>query len=161
MFSNLRQDSIFYILDKNNEPTLKVGKVTKAVTNPQYYGLANQEIDINVDVNGDNYEFKKIPANLSIVSPSNNVVISDNVEDMTKEFETMLQVSQQVLDSQDYHKKIIESKDRIMSILNPKFAKEKEQENKLIALEGKVGNMEKGIDEIKSMLSDVIKAKKV
>ena len=81
MFSNLVQNSVFYILDKNTKPTIKVGKVVKANTNPQYYGLSNQEIDIIVDVNGDTYEFKKIPANLSIVSPSQGIVISDNTED--------------------------------------------------------------------------------
>lgn len=156
MFNSLGQNSAFYILDKNNKPTLKIGKVVKVVTNPQYYGLANQELDIDVDVNGDTYEFKKIPANFSIVSPSNGIVISDNVEDMTKEFETMLKISQQAIDSVDYHKGIIDSKDEIMSILNPNFAKEKEQENKLNSLEGRVVNVEQGIDDIKAMLSEMM-----
>lgn len=146
MFSNLGQNSVFYILDKNTKPVLKVGKVVKANTNPQYYGLSNQEIDISVDVNGDTYEFKKIPANLSIVSPSQGIVISDNSEDMTKEFETMVNISQQTIDS----------KDSILSILNPRFAKEKEQENKFNALENRVGSMEQGIDDIKTMLSKML-----
>lgn len=156
MFSNLRQNSIFYILDKNNKPSLKIGKVIEAKTNPQYYGLANQEIDIKIDVNGDSYEFKKIPVNLSIVSPSNGIVISDNVDDMTREFESMIKISQQAIDSIDYHRGVIDSKDEILSILNPKFAKEKEQENKLNSLEGRVGNMEQGIDDIKTMLSKML-----
>ena len=156
MFSALGQNSVFYILDKNNKPTLKVGKVVKVNTNPQYYGLANQEIDITVDVNGDSYEFKKIPANLSIVSPSNGIVISDNVDDMTREFETMIKLSQQAIDTIDYHRGVIDSKDEILSILNPRFAKEKEQENKLNSLEGRVGNMEQGIDDIKTMLSKML-----
>lgn len=156
MFSNLGQNSVFYILDKNTKPVLKVGKVVKANTNPQYYGLSNQEIDISVDVNGDTYEFKKIPANLSIVSPSQEIVISDNPEDMTKEFETMVNISQQTIDSIDYHRGVIDSKDSILSILNPRFAKEKEQENKFNALENRVGSMEQGIDDIKTMLSKML-----
>ncbi len=156
MFSNLGQNSVFYILDKNTKPVLKVGKVVKANTNPQYYGLSNQEIDISVDVNGDTYEFKKIPANLSIVSPSQGIVISDNSEDMTKEFETMVNISQQTIDSIDYHRGVIDSKDSILSILNPRFAKEKEQENKFNALENRVGSMEQGIDDIKTMLSKML-----
>lgn len=102
------------------------------------------------------YEFKKIPANLSIVSPSQGIVISDNPEDMTKEFETMVKISQQTIDSIDYHRGVIENKDSILSILNPRFAKEKEQENKFNALETRVGSMEKGIDDIKTMLSKVL-----
>lgn len=156
MFSNLVQNSLFYILDKNNKPTLKIGKVSKVTINPQYYGLNNQELDIVVNVNNDTYEFKKIPNNLSIVSPSTGIVISDNIDDITKEAEAMFNNSKQILDSIDYHNAVIESKDEIMGILNPKFAKEKEQETKLNLLDNRVGNVEKGIDEIKTMLNQVL-----
>lgn len=156
MFNTLGKNSLFYILDKNNKPTIKVGKVTDTKINPQYYGMANQEIDITVDVDGDSYEFKKIPANVSILSPSNGIIISDNTDDMIKEYNSMIGFSQQILDSIDYHKSVIDSQDEIMSILNPKYAKEKEQENKLNTLQNRVSNMEQGIDDIKTMLSKLI-----
>lgn len=159
MFNTLGQNSLFYILDKNNKPILKIGKVTEAKINPQFYGLANQEMDIKVDVNGDIYEFKKIPANISIISPSTGIVISDNVEDMTKEYEGLVNSSQQVLDNIEYYQGIVNSKDEIYSKLNPKYAKEKEQENKLNNLEGRVGNVESGINDIKAMLSKVLNSK--
>ena len=156
MFSALGQNSVFYILDKNTRPTLKIGKVTEAKINPQYYGLANQEMDITVNADGEVYEFKKIPTNLSIVSPSSGIIISDNAENMTKEFETIINSSQQIIDSIEYHQGILDTKDEILGKLNPKYAKEKEQEIKLNVLEGKVGNMEKGIEDIKTMLSKVL-----
>ena len=156
MFSSLSKNSTLYILDKNAKPSLKIGKVSEAKVNPQFYGLTNQEIDITAEVNGDFYEFKKIPANLSILSPSVGVVISDNTEDMMKEYEGLVTHSQQVLDSIDYHKAVIESQDEIMAILNPRFAKEREQENKLNALEGRIGNMEKGIGDIRTMLTQMM-----
>ena len=152
MFSTLKQNSIFYIFDKNINPNIKIGKVVNISVNPQHYGLANQEIDITVDVNGDTYEFKKITSNLTIVSPNKGIIISDNVEDMTKEVEVTINNSQQIIDSIDYHKSIINAKDDLLGILNPRFAKEKEQESKLIALETKVDN-------ILNMLSDVIQKK--
>lgn len=152
MFSTLSKNSVFYILDKNTKPTIKVGKVTDAKINPQYFGLANQEMDITVDVNGDTYEFKKIPNNVSIISPSVGIVISDNSDDMIREYDTMVSSSRQVLDSIDYHKSVIESRDEIMTVLNPRYAKEREQENKLNSLETRVGNMESGIDYIKEIL---------
>lgn len=34
MFSGLRTNSIFYVLDKSNEPTLQIGQVV-SVSNPQ------------------------------------------------------------------------------------------------------------------------------
>lgn len=152
MFGALGKGNTFYILDKTTKPILKVGKVIEAKINPQFYGLANQEVDISVDVNGENYEFKKIPANTSIISPSAGIVISDNANDMIKEYETMIVNSKQVLDSIDYHNSVIASQDEIMSILNPKYAKEKEQENKLNALETRVAGVENGINDIKELL---------
>lgn len=152
MFSALSKNSTFYILDKTSKPVVKIGKVVEAKINPQFYGLSNQEIDITVDVNGQTYEFKKIPVNLSILSPSSGIIISDNADDMIKEYSSMVSASKQILDSIDYHNSVIASEDEIMSILNPKYAKEKEQENKLNALEGRVGNMEQGIDDIKKLL---------
>lgn len=160
MFNNLGKNSVFYILDKNNEkPILKVGKVTDTKINPQFYGLTNQEMEISAVADGQEYIFKKIPTNLSIVSPSAGIVISDNPQDMINEYESMISVSEQALKMVDYNQAVVNSRDEIMSILNPRFAKEKEQENKLNALEGRVGNMEQGIGDIKTMLSKLINVK--
>lgn len=156
MFNSLVKNSVFYILDKNTKPVLKIGKVTNIVINPQYYGLANQELDITVATDTDTYEFKKVPGNVSIISPTNGIVISDNPDDMSKEYETLLNNSQNILDNIDYHKSVVESKDSIWPVLNPKFAKEREQELKFKALENKVSGMEQGIDDIKTMLTKVL-----
>lgn len=156
MFNSLVKNSVFYILDKNTKPVLKIGKVTNIVINPQYYGLANQELDITVSTDTENYEFKKLPGNVSIISPTNGIVISDNPEDMSKEYETLVNNSQNILDNIDYHKNVVESKDSIWPVLNPKFAKEREQELKFKALETKVSGMEQGIDDIKTMLTKVL-----
>ena len=156
MFNSLVKNSVFYILDKNTKPVLKIGKVINVVINPQYYGLANQELDITVSTDAENYEFKKLPGNVSIISPTNGIVISDNPEDMSKEYETLVNNSQNILDNIDYHKNVVESKDSIWPVLNPKFAKEREQELKFKALETKVSGMEQGIDDIKTMLTKVL-----
>ena len=79
---------------------------------------------------------------------------------MTKEYEMMVKTSQQIVDSVEYHQSIIDSKDEIMSALNPRFAKEKEQENKIIALENKVTNIEQGIFDMKSMMSQLLNKNK-
>lgn len=60
MFSNLVQNSVFYILDKNSKPTLKIGKVTKVNINPQTYGLSNQDMNISVDINGNPIDWDEI-----------------------------------------------------------------------------------------------------
>ena len=84
MFGNIRQDGIIYILDKRNIPTLSVGRVS-AVSNPvpkystTFNPMANgieTTVDITVNIDGSNAEFKKVPSNLSIYG-ENGVVISE------------------------------------------------------------------------------------
>lgn len=160
MFSSLSKGSDLYILEKNSQPILKVGKVTEVKVNPQFYGLSNQEIDLFVDAAGESYEFKKIPGNLSIISPSSGIIISDNAEDMTREYESMVTNSRNILDSVEYHKAVIQSQDEILSILNPRYAKEREQENKLNSLEDRIKGMEKGIFDIQAILTQIAEQNK-
>ena len=156
MFSTLAKGNLFYILDKNKNLDLKIGKVVDIINNGQLYNFAPQELDIAVDVNGETYTFKKVPSNLSIASPSTGVVISDNREDMFNEVENSVKISHQIIDSIPYHKAIISSSDNILSKLNPKFAKEKEQEEKISSLETRMGGIEQGIGNIKEMLNQVL-----
>ena len=59
----------------------------------------------------------------------------------------------------EYDKLVVESKDSILSILNPQFAKEKEQEVRFTSLESRVGGVEKGINDIKSLLVEALNKK--
>ena len=73
MFSSLRQDSLFYILDKRSKPILTVARVA-AVSNPapKYSPGTNPlnpllngmetTVDITVSVDGQNTDFKKVPS---------------------------------------------------------------------------------------------------
>lgn len=78
---------------------------------------------------------------------------------MIREFETLVSVSQQHIDNIEYDKLVVESKDSILSILNPQFAKEKEQEVRFTSLESRVGGVEKGINDIKSLLVEALNKK--
>lgn len=156
MFSTLRQNSNIYILDKNNTPTLKVGQVVN-ISTPQFYGI-NQTVDITVNANGETIDFKKIPANLSVAN-INNVIISENQDSLVIEVESMIRNSKEIVDNIDYHKNIITIGEDILKQLNPKFAKEKEQEEKITKLESTVSGIQDNIQDIKSMLQSVLKTK--
>ena len=78
---------------------------------------------------------------------------------MIRDFETLVSVSQQHIDNIEYDKLVVESKDSILSILNPQFAKEKEQEVRFTSLESRVGGVEKGINDIKSLLVEALNKK--
>ena len=153
MFSALRQGSVVYILEKGENPVLKVGQVV-SITQPNYSSnfLMNwATIDINVKVNNQNMDFKNVPASQSIVN-YNNAVITETKELMSNEVDNMLQSSRSIVDSVAYHNNIITSCESILKELNPRFAKEKERDEDINNLKDKMGGIESKMDKILSLL---------
>lgn len=159
MFSGVRQNNLFYILEKENEPRLRIGQVV-SVSNPQpmfgqQYGQPTENfVDITVKVGNETMEFKKLPASASIAdSGSDGVIVSDNKEVMNNEVESMLQSSQSILERVDYHKKVVENCNQILRVLNPRLAKEKERDDDISNLKNKIGGLEDKMDKILTILS--------
>ena len=169
MFIALRQNSLFYILDKSDNPTLKVGNVV-SVSNPtpkfssSYIPAANQYdmvVDVLVKVGDEELKFEKLPSNLSIANfGTSGIVVSESKEAMNAEVEAMLRSSRQIVDSIPYHEKVISACDGMLRELNPQFAKEKEQEEKIGLLEQKMSGMEGTLSDIREMLNNALGSKK-
>ena len=160
MFSTLRQNSPIYVLDKKDSPVLKKGIIE--TVSPQrsrtgsFYGQPmDMIVDIRVNIDGTSQEVKNIPANLSIANDG-NIVISETKEAMSTEVDSMLSISKQILESVDYHKDVIEKCEQILKDLNPQFAKDKLQEEKINSLESRIGGVENTLGDIKDMLSKVL-----
>ena len=160
MFSTLRQNSPIYVLDKKDSPVLKKGIIE--TVSPQrsrtgsFYGQPmDMIVDIRVNIDGTSQEFKNIPASLSIANDG-NIVISETKEAMSTEVDSMLSISKQILESVDYHKGVIEKCEQILKDLNPQFAKDKLQEEKINSLESRIGGVENTLEDIKDMLSKVL-----
>ena len=100
-------------------------------------------------------EFQKIPTNLEIFSYP-NAVLSDKKEAILSEVENMIQTSQQIVSSVDYHKSIIENCDEILKQLNPQFAKDKQQEEKIGSLETEVKSLKGDLFDIKNDLKSLL-----
>jgi hypothetical protein len=65
-------------------------------------------VDITVKVGDEKLEFKQIPSNLSIANfGEKGMVISESREAMTAEIDGMLQSSKQILNSTQYHERVI------------------------------------------------------
>lgn len=102
-------------------------------------------------------DFKQLPSNLSIVNfGQNGMVVSESKEAMSAEVEAMLRNSNSILDSIPYHKKVITCCDEMLRQLNPQFAKEKEQEEKIGVLEQKMGGIENTLSQMMGMLSKAV-----
>lgn len=153
MFSALRQGSVVYILEKGENPVLKVGQVV-SITQPNYssnFLMNGATIDINVKVNNQNMDFKNVPASQSVVN-YNNAVITETKELMSNEVDNMLQSSRSIVDSVAYHNNIITSCESILKELNPRFAKEKERDEDINNLKDKMGGIESKMDKILVLL---------
>ena len=153
MFSALRQGSVVYILEKGENPVLKVGQVV-SITQPNYssnFLMNGSTIDINVKVNNQNMDFKNVPSSQSIAN-YNNAVITETKELMSNEVDNMLQSSRSIVDSVTYHNNIITSCENILKELNPRFAKEKERDEDINNLKNKMGGIESKMDKILVLL---------
>ena len=160
MFGGLRQNSIFYILEKAERPRLRLAQVV-SVSNPQskygttaigLYQQPDQVVDVSVKADEETLEFKQLPTGQTIAN-SGNVVVSDSREAMLQEVEAMKRVSQSVLDSMDYHRGVITSCDEMLTTLNPSIAKERAQEERITGIEERMGGMESTLTNIQDMLS--------
>lgn len=164
MFNGLRQNALFYILDKNNL-TLQVGEV-ESVSNPmpkygqssyptQPFAQPEMFVDVKVKVGDTTNEYKQLAANATVAN-SGNLIVSDSKEAMSVEVDAMLRNSRSVLESVPYHEKVIAACDIMLRELNPQFAKEKAQEEKIGALEEKMGGIESTLSQMMGLLSEAI-----
>lgn len=164
MFQGLRQNGLFYILEKGDELKLRVGQVV-SVSNPQpkygQFGAPNfgsqpeMTVDVRVKVDEETLDFKQLNANASIAN-SGNVVVSDSKDAMSAEVEGLLRTSKAILESVPYHEKMLVACDNVLRDLNPSFKKEKEQEEKIGALEEKMVGIEGTLNDMMSMLSNAL-----
>lgn len=159
MFNNLRQGNLFYILNKGERYELKIGQVVsdpvpKYMTyNPvQPFGQQTEMIiDLKVKVGEDILEFQKLPTTSEVYSYP-NAIVSDKKEAILSEVKTIMQTSQKIVDSKDYHQSIVDSCKEICKQLDPQIAKEEVQEAKINSLEGDVKSLKGDLSEIKSLL---------
>lgn len=164
MFSGLRQNGLFYILEKGEDLKLRVGQVI-SVSNPQpkygQFGTPNfgsqpeMTVDVRVKVDDDTMDFKQLNANASIAN-SGNVVVSDSKDAMSAEVEGLLRTSKAILESVPYHEKMLVACDNVLRDLNPSFKKEKEQEEKMTMLEDEVSGIKDTLNEMMGLLSNAL-----
>lgn len=164
MFQGIRQNGLFYILEKGEDLKLRIGQVI-SVSNPQpKYGQFNtpsfgsqpeMTVDIRVKVDEETLDFKQLNANASIAN-SGSVIVSDSKDAMSAEVEGLLRTSKAILESVPYHEKMLVACDNVLRDLNPSFKKEKEQEEKIGALEEKMVGIEGTLNDMMSMLSSAL-----
>ena len=162
MFSALRQGALLYILEKGEKPSFKIGTI-ESVTQPRPkyngynptvpFGAAVETIvDITVKVDNDKKDYIGVPSNAS-VHGYGNIVISESREAMVSEVNSMLQTSKQIIESVDYHKKVIESCEEMLKQLDPDYAKQQERDSAIDSLKSEVGSLKNDMTKILNLLT--------
>ena len=153
-FQNLRNNHQIYILHKDVNPTLEIGKVTNVTLPVPKYGNASMYndliLDITADVDGKPTNFQKIPANSEIADFGNNIVIAINKQAMNSEVMSMKQKSLDIINSVEHHQSIVQGCDKILEILNPEIAEKQKQEQENRALREEINSL-------KDMFSEFMK----
>ena len=164
MFKSLRPENTFYIFKKNRTPMLSVGRVVK-VSNPvPKYNTSFQTsvngfetvVDVLVNVDGVENEFKQLPSDRSIFDyEGGTVIVSDDKNVINGEIEAMMNASKNIIDNIDYHKAVVEKCNAILIDLNPQIAKEKKQEEKINSLETKMLGIESTLSDVRNILTQL------
>lgn len=162
MFSALRPGASLYILDKSDEPIVKVGYVENVTApRPMYktynpavsFGTNMQTVvDVTVKIGSEKKDFIGLPSNESIHSHG-DFVVSETREAMISEVDSMLQNSKNIVESIDNHKKIILACEDILKKLNPVYAKEQERDTAIDSLTQQVNSMQSTLTRLESLLT--------
>lgn len=161
MFSNLRSGSQIYILHKDAAPYIEVGQVISVSQPVPRYQVTNfmapQElvVDVVVNVNGNNVTLQKLPASLDVAdqgTANGSLFISTSRESMNTEITSLRQKSQDIVNSIEYHKKVIQDCEVLLQRLNPEFAEQKQQKQEIDNLKAQMSEMMNGMKELMSQL---------
>lgn len=156
MFSNLRTNSQVYILHKDTSPYVDVGtviSVSQPVPKFPMNNFMNQQelvVDVTVKINDSTVTLQKLPANLDIADQgiNGNMVITTSREAMNLEVDALRQKSLGILNSVDYHKKLVQDCEVLLQRLNPEFAEQKQQKQEIDALKAQMSEMMLGMREL-------------
>lgn len=160
-FNSIASGNPFYVLRKGEKPTLEVG-VVKSKSQPRakfptqtpniMTGMQMQQvIDIVVTLNGRDETYSDIPINVEIAARGNET-FSGSREAMLQAVDAMLQSSKKAIDQIPYHKSVIAESEKMLEVLNPRYAEEKKQARTIKSLEERQSATDAKLDSILAIL---------
>ncbi|MBQ2038391.1 MAG: hypothetical protein II486_02940 [Thermoguttaceae bacterium] len=160
-FNSLGNGNPFYVLKKGERPVLEVGVVKgKSAPRPQYQAQTQgvmsgmnfqQVIDITVTLNGSDRVIPNLPVNVEIAALGNETY-SGSREAMLQAVDAMLQTSKKAIEQVPMHKSVVAESEKMLEILNPRYAEEKKQARTINDLERRQADTDKKLDTILGIL---------
>lgn len=164
-FSNLTNGNPFYILRKGEKPLLEVG-VVKSKSQPRakfptstpnvMTGMQMQQVvDFVVVVNGKEENFNEVPIGVEIAAKG-SVTFSGSREAMLQAVDSMLQTSKKAIEQVPYHQAVIEESEKMLEVLNPQYAENKQNARTILELQEKQKETEKQLGELRSQNNEML-----
>ena len=161
MFSALSQGSPIYIIDKTDGLKYKTGEIVGITQGNVFNGAfgtqsfaPNGTVTIKVKVDNNVIDYPEAPRNGSVVSYNNGAtIVCETKQGLITEIENTLQQTKQILADRPKYEKLANDCEDILKDVNPVFAKDKERDERINSLDGKVTSMEGKLDKILNVLS--------
>lgn len=164
-FNSLGSGNPFYILHKGEKPVLEVG-VVKSKSQPRakfptqtpniMAGVQIQQvIDIVATINGKDETFAEIPINVEIAAKGNDTFTGSR-EAMLQAVDAMLQSSKKAIEQIPYHKNVIAESEKMLEVLNPQYAENKQNARVIQSLQEKQQAQEQQLAELKAQNSEML-----
>ena len=164
-FNSIGNGNPFYVLRKGEKPLLEVG-VVKSKSQPRakfqtqtpnvMTGMQMQQvIDVVVTINGKDETFMDIPINVEIAQRGNDT-FSGSREAMLQAVDSMLQTSKKAIEQVPYHKSVIVESEKMLEILNPTYAENKQNARVIQSLQEKQKAQEQQLADLKAQNTEML-----
>lgn len=164
-FNSISNGNPFYVLRKGEKPTLEVG-VVKSKSQPRakfptqtpniMTGIQMQQvIDVVVTLNGKDETFADIPLNVEIAARGNDT-FSGSREAMLQAVDAMLQTSKKAIEQVPYHKSVISESEKMLEVLNPQYAENKQNARVIQSLQEKQKAQDEQLKELKAQNTEML-----
>lgn len=152
MFGTLRQGDTVLVLEQSDKLTLNTGEITELLPNYAYTQNYSGNINMKVKINGQEYEFKKVPWNQS-VAKNGKIIIGENKDVILKEVSALKENSEQILGNIDYYKQLIKDCDTILRKNDTYYNSTVKHDEEINDLKNQINDMSKALAKIEKLLS--------
>lgn len=170
-FRSIGTGQTIYVLQKSekSKPVLQVGIVKSKsepkspyqTNQPLLNGLAamngqNAVVDIIATINGNDVPFSNLPANGETTSYNGGgTFVSCNQQATIQAVDAMMQVSRQELERESYNKTVLSEGEKMLEMLNPRYAEEKQRDRTIRSLEERQAATDSKLDTIIDRLNEL------
>lgn len=164
-FQSLSNGNPFYVLRRGEKPVLEVG-VVKSKSQPKakfptqtpnlMAGMQVQQVvDIIATMGGKDETFADIPINVEIAARGNDT-FSGSREAMLQAVDAMLQTSKKAIEQVPFHKSVVIEAEKMMEVLNPQYAENKQNARVIQSLQEKQKAQETQLAELKAQNTEML-----